>query len=52
MMTKSNSPGHAAAAAATILWPFYTTTCVSWHTQLKTEGFCGNAVLLPTTGPC
>ena len=30
------------------LWPSYRSTCISWHLQLKTGGFCWWKVLLPT----
>jgi len=31
----------------TVLWPLYRSTCVSWHVQLRTGGFCWCKVLLP-----
>ena len=31
----------------TVLQPLYRTTCISWHTPLKTGGFCCSKVLLP-----
>ena len=34
-----------------VLWPLYTSTCISWHFQLRTGGFCQCKVLLPTC-PC
>jgi len=34
-----------------ILWPLYRSTCISWHLQLRTGGFCWCKVLLPTC-PC
>jgi len=30
-----------------ILRPLYRTTCISWHPQLRTGGFCWSKVLLP-----
>jgi len=34
-----------------VLWPLYTSTCITWHFQLRTGGFCQCKVLLPTC-PC
>ena len=35
----------------TILWPSYRSTCVSWHLELRTRGFCWYKILLPAC-PC
>jgi len=37
--------------ATTVLRPLYRSTCVSWHLQLRTEGFCCCRVLLSVC-PC
>jgi len=34
--------------ATTILWSSYKATCISWHPQLRTGGFCCSKVLLPS----
>jgi len=31
----------------TVSWPLYSSTCVTWHLQLRTGGFCWCKVLLP-----
>ena len=36
------------STATTVLWPVYRSTCVSWHLQLRTGGFCSCKVFLPT----
>ena len=33
-----------------VLRPLYRTTCISWHLQLRTGGFCWCKVLLPAGG--
>jgi len=38
-------------ATITVLWPLYSSTCVSRPLQLRTGGFCWCKVLLPTC-PC
>ena len=47
--TSNSSHSQLVSWRTTILWPLYTTTCVSWHPQLRTEGFCCSKVLVP---PC
>jgi len=36
------------STTTTVLWPVYRSTCVSWHLQLRTGGFCSCKVFLPT----
>ena len=46
------NPAHnATTTTTTVLWPLYRSTCVSWHLQLRTGGFCQCKVLLPLR-PC
>ena len=35
----------------TVIWPLYRTTCIGWHPELRTGGFCCSKVLLPAC-PC
>jgi len=39
-MSHTHTTTTAATATAIILRPFYRSTCVSWHSQLRTKEFC------------